>query len=390
VSLTAAEDGSRIRKFIPKPGSKIGTGLRSKPSFGAKPAFGARSGKPAYGKPAGDRERRPFKRDGDAGPTFNKPWQEDRATRAPRPDAKQGSGGPRTFTPRPARPFGERPSAGGSRPGGFAGKPRFDARSEGGPRKTFSKPGTFGRKREGFADRPAPGGADRGESRPPRRDFGDSPRPSFQDRGDRGQRPAAGGFKRPGSYSPRPSFGAKPGFGSKPSFGGPRPDRGERPSSGGFAARKPFPPREGGDRPSFDRKPSFGAKPSFSRERPDSSGGEAPRKVFRKFDAPRGPKPFGSKPAFGARPSDRGPASDRPSRPFTPRTDRPSFGAKPGGPRPGGGKSFGDRKPSAFAGKGGPFAKFADGKKPFRKPGPGKPAAGGFTPTRRKRPEDEA
>ena len=35
-----AEDGSRIRKYTPKPGSKIGTGLRT------KPAFGARSGKP--------------------------------------------------------------------------------------------------------------------------------------------------------------------------------------------------------------------------------------------------------------------------------------------------------------------------------------------------------
>ncbi len=40
------------------------------------------------------------------------------------------------------------------------------------PRKTFSKPGTFGRKREGgFAGKPGFGG---GDARPPRRDFGGS------------------------------------------------------------------------------------------------------------------------------------------------------------------------------------------------------------------------
>ena len=401
--LTAtSEDGSRIRKYTPKPGSKIGTGLRT------KPAFGARSGKPGFGsKPAfgpGDRERRPFKRDGDrpARPSFSKPWEEDRKPRPEAADGEQGSDAPRTYTPRPSRPYGDRPSAGagrpGQRPGGFGAKRSFGGDREGsGPRKTFSKPGTFGRKREGSFE------ASGGDVRPPRRDFGDRPRPSFDradrpERSDRGERPAAGGFKRPGSYSPRPAFGSKPGFGAKPSFRGPRPEGGERPerpAAGGFA-RKPFTPREGGgDRPAFDRKPSFGAKPSFSRERGEStgaSGPDAPRKVFRKFDAPRSPKPFGSKPKFGGKPSfgsdrgERGPVtgSDRPA--------RPSFGAKPGGPRPGGGKTFGDKKPSAFAGKGGPFAKFADGKKPFRKPGPGKPrpAGGGFTPTRRKRPEGGA
>ncbi len=397
----SSDDGSRIRKFTPKPGSKIGTGLRSKPSFGSrppfgsKPSFGARSGKPAYGKPSADHERRPFQRDGDrpnARPTFNKPWDEDRAVRASRPEsgAEQGNEAPRTFTPRPARPFGDRPSAGGSRPGGFAGKPRFDSRSEGSPRKTFSKPGTFGRKREGFEGKPSFGGAsDRGDARRPRRESGENARPSF-DRGDRGDRPASGGFQRPGSYSPRPPFGARPGFGSKPDFNGQRPDRG--------SARPSF------DRNHFDRKPGSGAKPPLAGDRMEQAGpgGEAPRKTFRRFDAPRSPKPFGSKPnsKFASKPfhtdrSDRGAGSDRPSRPFTSRvgSDRPSFGARPGGAKPfsagPGGKSFGAKKPSAFAGKGGPFAKFADGKKPFRKPGPSKPAGGGFTPTRRKRPEDE-
>ena len=50
------EGGSRISKFMPKPGGKIGTGLRSKPAFG----------KPMFNKPSGDRERRPFKRDDQA------------------------------------------------------------------------------------------------------------------------------------------------------------------------------------------------------------------------------------------------------------------------------------------------------------------------------------
>ena len=75
-----------------------------------------------------------------------------------------------------------------------------------------------------------------------------------------------------------------------------------------------------------------------------------------------------------------------------------AFGKKPGGfaGKSGGGfgagAGSGPRKPGGFAGKGGPFAKFADGKKPFRKPGPGKKAErpsggdGGYRPTKR-RPE---
>ena len=398
LNLSATEEDGRIRKFTPKPGSKIGTGLRTKPAFGKK----------LFGAP--NRERRPFKRDEarlTPRPTFNKPWEEDRKPR-PAADAEQGS--ERPFTPRPAfnrpssdrpsRPFGDRPSAGANRPNSFAKRPSFGGDGDSTPRKTFSKPGTFGRKREGGFT------PERSDSRPPRRDFNDRPRPSFDRGSERGtrpggegrperlgssDRPAAGGFKRPGSYSPRPSFGGKP------SYAGPR-DRNPRPEGGGFAPRKPFTPREGNFTPS------------------DASASEAPRKVFRKFDAPRGPKPFGSKPKFGSKPSfpsDRsGDRSEAPARPYTPRPagDRPagsrpsfggkpsfgskpafgkkSFGAKPGGARPSGGKSFSSKPPSAFAGKGGPFAKFADGAKPFRKPGKPRPAGGGFTPTRRKRPDE--
>lgn len=381
----AEDSGSRIKKFAAKPGSKIGTGLRAKPAFGARPttggrpSFGARpslGSKPGFGsRPAagGDRERRPFKKDGPAKPAFDKPWQEDRRPRPGNGSSTEAEGGGGEF--KPARTFERRPA--GARPSGdrpdrpsFARKPFGDRGAEGrpprreftpreggeGPRKTFSKPGTFGRKREGFAPR------DGAESRPPRRDFAAS-----GERTERGKRPAGGGFKRPGSYSPRSSGS---GYGGSSST----------------------------------------ARPGFSKDR-GTEGPDAPKKVFRKFDAPRSPKPFGSKPSFGAKRFEGagGPAgseragSDRPrrtfdgprperserpggaARPDRPRSEgRPSFGAKPAGP--GGKKPF--SKAGSFAAKGGPFAKFADGKKPFRKPGAPRKAAGGFKPTGRRRDGD--
>ena len=239
-----AEGGSRISKFASRPGSKIGTGLRSKPAFGSKPSFGK---KPFGAKPAfGDRERRPFNKDArPARPSFDKPWNEDRKPResfSPEPthrDETAMNGAQGEAVDQPARR--EFP-------------PRDSSSREGsGPRKTFSKPGTFGRKREGFGAKPS---FDRGEGRPPRREFGSDSRPPRRDFGgdsrpprrefgsdsrpprrdfgsdsrpprrDSGDRPAAGGFKRPGSYTPRPAggersggFGAKPSFGGKPSFG---------------------------------------------------------------------------------------------------------------------------------------------------------------------------
>jgi hypothetical protein len=431
-----AEGGSRISKFAGKPENKLGTGLRTKPKggFAGKPAFGkkpfgagSKSG-PAFGaKPAfGDRERRPFKRE--EKPRFDKPRFDKPRFDKPRFDKPWEE-----KTPRADAPPTETPSKGIGIQGNAEAEVRaprrdFAAREDSGGRRTFSKPGTFGRKREGFGGKPAFG------SRP---SFGDRPsfgsRPSFGDRsegrpprrdaGERGERPAGGGFKRPGSFTPRPS-GDRGGFAGKPSFG---------------------PKRD------FGGKPSFGAKPPFRGARPDAGeGGEAPRKVFRKFDAPRGDRPFAAKPfgakPFGAKPfggkpaggkfGERPPRSfdgpraggDRPRpfgdrpRPFGDRPagdrPRPSFGAKPGGfagrsdgPRkpfgakPFGERTFGDKKPGGFGPKktfgkpggfkkpGGPFAKFEDGKKPFRKPGPGKrterPSGGdgGYRPTKRRRDE---
>ncbi len=387
------EGGSRITKFAAKPGSKIGTGLRARPA--------AASGgfkKPTFGRAAeggGERERRPFKREEGAGPTrsggsakprFDKPWEEGKSRPAAGGDGAE----------RPARRS-------------------FTPRAEGDSRqpRTFSKPGTFGRKREGGsatfdrgagrpersfkAERPArPGGfsASRG---------GDEGRVSRGPRREASERPATGGFKRPGSYTPRPpgerTFGAGAG--------------GDRP--------KPAFGKSGFSKPSFGSKAPYGGRSAAGSE--SSGDSAAPRKVFRKFDAPRTPKPFGAKP-FGARPSggagearpSRGerPASagdgpkrsfagprssgDRPARPFTSggagRPTRVDGAGRPpafGGAKKPFGKSGGAGKPGGFAGSGSTFAKFADGKKPFRKPGPGKPAGrkpeGGFAPVKRRRPE---
>lgn len=434
-----AEDGSRIKKFVARPGSKIGTGLRSKPGgktgSGGKPAFGKKPsfGRAAFGnagsdrpRPSGDRERRPFRQEdraASAKPMFNKPWEEEKIARS-----ISATGAESTEMERPARPSSAGGSglrnagarAGGERPK-FGGKPRFEgkgegfggrgkgagdsrpprrefsARSEGsgprrtegswagrparagegtGPRKTFSKPGTFGRKREGFGGTSSFGGGD--GTAPRRASSADAERPTSRNEraprrefGAGAERTGTGGVKRPGSYSPKPRSEAGGGYGAKPSFG---------------------------------VKPSFGSRAGGSDRGRGDAGGETggpARKVFRKFDAPRDKKPFGAKSSgtksFGAKPTfDRSARTGDAPRTFDrsrasgeerPRTEgRPKFGSKAGAS--GAKKPF--TKAVGFAASGGPFAKFAGGKKPFRKPGPGKKptgGGGGLTPTKRKRPE---
>jgi 23S rRNA pseudouridine2605 synthase len=170
-----------------------------------------------------------------------------------------------------------------------------------------------------------------------------------------------------------------------------------------------------------DRQSGVGAGFARGPERPQPDAGEgtsAPRKIFRKFDAPRGAKPFGAKPfgakPFGAKPSAAKPFGGKPfsgsrsgsgPRPFDgerpkrsldgPRPERSGgfersrgegrsgFGSKPGG--------FSGQKPSAkhggFAAKGGPFTNFADGKKPFRGSGAARKSGSGSAPTSRRRNE---
>ncbi|WP_348266843.1 hypothetical protein P8936_13090 [Edaphobacter paludis] len=425
------ESSDRIKKFVPKP-RKVGTGFVNKPFE------------------TSNRERRPFTRESNRPdrPSFTKPWEEEKAdrlaaSRTPSTvrgeDAASGDA-PRPYTRKPSfdregkRPaFGSRPSFGnkpsfGSKPAFRSDRPSsrppFPREGESGdsrpPRSTFSKPGTFDRKREGFAGK----SFDRGDSRPPRRDFGDS-RPPRRDFGD--SRPPRRDFgdSRPprrdfgDSRPPRREFTPRPEgdsdsrpprrtFGDKPAFGGPR-------TTGSFSPR---PPREGGAGPS-----RFGGKPSFSRDRDDrgerSGRGERPSgPPFRKFDAPRGDRParpfsdrpsrpfssdrpersdrpdrparsFSSdRPDRPARPfsSDRG---ERPSRPFRPEgsgsyAGKPSggFGAKKPYSKSGGsyagksGSSFGGKKPygrSAAGESGKPantFDKFKGNKKPFGKRAP--------------------
>ncbi|WP_188554720.1 hypothetical protein [Edaphobacter dinghuensis] len=378
-----SESGERIKKFIPKP-RKVGTGYIARPN----PRLESRPEN-------SDRERRPFNRESgrESGrPSFNKPWEEEKAARLSRartPSRVRDEGDANESAASDARPYNRKPSFDreGKRPyspkPSFGGKPRFDREKpafrrddESGDsrpqRKSFSRPGGFERKREGFAGK----SFDRGDSRPPRRDFGDS-RPPRRDFGD--SRPPRREFTpRPeGDNEGRP----RRSFGDKPSFGGPR-------------------------------------KSGFSRDR-DDRGERGPRSgpPFRKFDAPRGDRPkrsFSDRSDRPARPfSDRGdrPArsfssdrGDRPARPFS--SDRPArpsregsggyagkssggFGAKKPYGKSGGkstGGSFGGKKPyrkSAGEDSGKPgstFDKFKGNKKPFGKRPPArkfKPEKGG-------------
>jgi 23S rRNA pseudouridine2605 synthase len=435
-----AGETPRITKFIPKP-RKVGTGYVTKSGHNTE-------------NNATPRERRPFTRESNRPdrPSFTKPWAEEKADRlaaaqasskpseesdnntipqreAPRAYDRKSSydrGGKRpafgskpSFGSRPSfgnRPsFGSKPSYGSDRPsyGGdrptfrrdndsdttrpprreFTSRPSAAGDSSDRPRKTFSKPGTFGRKREGFAGKPSFGRDS--DSRPPRRDYGDSrpPRREFTPRSDGdsgdsrpprrtfGDKPSFSGPRTPGSYAPRPQGGAR-------SFDGDR--------SSGFGPRKPYAPREGGAGPS-----RFGGKPSFSRDNRDarsgSSGGDRnPRgerpsgPPFRKFDAPRAPRSFSSD--RPARSEGSGDYAARPSGSYAGKP-RDSFGAK----KPYGSSSGGYAKKSGgtFAGKklygrsaagdtgkaASTFDKFKGNKKPF----------GSRTPTRKFKPgKDES
>jgi 23S rRNA pseudouridine2605 synthase len=334
------ETESTPRPYVRKP-SFDREGKRpfgAKPAFGSKPAFG---GKPRFG--SGDRPT--FRRDASSGDSRPPRRDSDRPSySSDRPSFRRTSEGDarpprREYTP---RPYGDSPAGDSER-----------------PRKTFSKPGTFGRKREGFAGKPS-FSRDSNDSRPPRRDFGDSRPPRRE-------------------YTPRPdgdSSDSRPPrrtFGDKPSFGGPRkpgsfsarpqrsPDGGDR--TNGFAPRKTYTPREGGS------------------ERTGRPSGPP----FRKFDAPRGDRPARSYA------SDRPDRADRPARAEGDYAARPSsFGAKkPYGKSSGGfagksssyagksgtgkssGSSFGAKKPyakSSASGAGKPastFDKFKGNKKPF-------------------------
>ncbi len=397
-----AEDGSRIKKFVPKP-RKLGTGSADRPKPFRAPSDRAR--------PDSRSDRRPSRSAGDsARPTFNKPWDEekrartDRAAAAPQADSNpeyQDIDLDAGSRPEPARrasfvgrpgfgnkpAFGRKPGFGGKpgfgdRPRVSGGRPAFNRDRPSGERPAFTRDRpagdrpAFSRDRPSMDRAPREGGSDRFQPRDSRRDF--TPH-------------SAAGDSRPPRH-----FGNKPGFGSRPSF--PRkPFDAER--SAGDRERRPFrrdpAPTGDGSRPprrSFDSsprsggsdsRPPFTPKPRFSRDRDaEGSSGGPP---FRKFDAPRTPRPprggESSRPARGGFSSDRptprsggfsGPRSfsARPS----PRREREGSAPRREGFTPREGGSFPPRREGGFAGKReGGFA----GKKSFSaRPasgGPGKP-----------------
>jgi hypothetical protein len=386
------EVAQRIKKFIPKP-RKVGTGFVTKTDHNIE------------SRPT-PRERRPFTRESNrpesnrpARPSFTKPWEEEKADRLAAHSRSDGQDdeaatsypkSPRTYDRKPAsnrvgkrpsfsskpsfgnkpaldrkpRSSGDRPSFRSDRPAFKSDRPAFrrddtgrgerpprrefsprpygDESSSDRPRKTFSKPGTFGRKREGFAGKPS---FSRGnESRPPRRNFEErserSGRSERPERSERPSKPSFNGPRKPGSYAPRPQGGAR-SFEGKPSFR----DRGDR---GGRDARSP--------------------RSNYS-DRPNRTDGPP----FRKFDAPRKPRPFSSDRPERSERAARFERSERPNRPSRSEGSG-DYARKPS-------STFGAKKPFSKSTK--PFSKSAKpftgkstssfaGKKPFTKSEAGK------------------
>ncbi len=377
-SSEIGETSGRITKFIPKP-RKVGTGFISKPS--REPGA------------ATVRTRRPFTRESNRSepPSFTKPWEEEKANRfeaksssrllkdggdtaktqprkAERKSSFDGAGKRPSFGSKPAlgskRTSGDKPRFASTRPPmgkdrpsfdrdrptfrrredssdgrpprrEFTPRPYSDALIDGNdrPRKTFSKSSTSGSDREGFTGKPS-FGRDTSESRPSRRTFGD--------------RSAKAGFSGPrkaGRFSARPQRS---------------PDGGDR--TNGFAPRKPSVRRDEAAVPSrFDSKPNSSRDLKGSGDRSENASGRPSGPPYRKFDAPRTPRPS------SAHRERRETSGDYPPRP------RNGYAGKSG-------EGFGSNKPygkssGGFAGKsaGGNFA----GKKGYEKSvaGTGKPAS---------------
>ena len=373
---TSAEASTRIKKFIPKP-RKVGTGFVTKP------------GRITEDRPT-PRERRPFTRESSRPdrPTFTKPWEEEKAARlaAAQSPSNVQDDADKSPSPKTSRPYDRKPASDRKPSFDRAGKrPPFGSKQSFGNKPSFGSKPRFSGDRPAFkTDRPAfrrnEGSAD---SRPPRREF--TPRPYSDE--STSERPRKT-FSKPGTFGrKREGFAGKPSFSRESDSRPPRRDFGDRPDKPSFKdSRKPYAAREGREsresRESFDRPSrSSTGKPSFTRDRDDQKSrgtyGDRPKRSegrsegppFRKFDAPRKPRPYSS---------DRSEGSARPTRPA--RTEgstgyagapkktfgaKTSFGAKnPYGKSTGGyaaksGSSF-TKKSSSFTGK--PYAKSAAGR----------------------------
>lgn len=400
-----SEDGSRIKKLVPKP-RKLGTGSADRPKPFQSPADRGRlEARPSRGSGRGQFT-------GGAGrPAFNKPWEEEKQARVDHAASETAASSPSAYQDIDLD-AGSRPETPRRAPAAVGGRPAFGSKAAFGSKPAFGrKPGFSDRPRSGGGDRPAfqrdrPAGdrpaftRDRPEGGRPAfsRDRNSSDRPPFsRDRSGSSDRPSSARAPREGggdrfqprdarrSFTPRdetsgqsrparpfgnkPGFGGKPAFGSKPSF--PRkPFDPER--SAGDRERRPFRREDGdaGSRPprrTFDpegrpggsegRSASAG-RPSFPRDR-ETEGGKRP--PFRKFDAPRTPRP----PRDGdeSRPAHR-PESGRPA----PRGGG-FAGSKPFGSKPPGEKPFPRRDGAESASRRAGFTPREDGFAPRREGG---------------------
>ncbi|WP_433973594.1 hypothetical protein [Tunturiibacter lichenicola] len=216
----AAAESPRIKKFISKP-RKVGTGFVTKPGRDSESALTPRErrpftresnrpDRPSFTKPweeekadrlAPAKSSSEVSEDGDSTTTSRAPRTYDRKPAFDREGKRPSFGSKPSFGSRPSfgskSSFGEKPRFGSDRPSFKSDRPSFSGdrptyrRNEGSsdsrpprreytprpygdapagdsdrPRKTFSTPGTFGRKREGFAGKPS-FGRDSNDTRPP-------------------------------------------------------------------------------------------------------------------------------------------------------------------------------------------------------------------------------
>ena len=342
-------------------GKPVARGAGGRPAFGAKPAgrFGAKPGGKFGARPASkygpradgrsDSERRPFKKDAGAKPSFSKPWDEEKKARPARAAAPDSFTKYRKPAPEDRAPLGAREQAGlppekrsapkstrsfdraAPKAGGFAKRP-YTPRGEGAERPTFKprsyeKPEGGARPRSFSASGAKPGGFAAKRPYTPRATEG-------------GERPYA---KKP--YAPRASAGggektfAKRPYTPRASADGDRPapkPYAARTSEGAFPKR-PYAPRtaEGGGR-SFTKRP-------FTPRAEESGERSLPKRPYKPRAADADKRPFTKAP--WTPPADD--ASGKPKRAFKPRAEGGGFGRSGAGPR----KSFGAKPAGKFGGK---------------------------------------
>ena len=230
-----SEDGSRIKKFVPKP-RKLGTGSVDRPKPFRSPSNRSRP------------DSRPSR------PSFNKPWEEEKQVRTDRVAAAAPQDGPSpeyqdidldAGVERP-QPTADRPALPESRPSAtrqpLAANPAsLESRASATvPAAPTAQPSTA----IVAFDRPA------FNRDPPIR------RPS------RLQTATAAAPGRPAFTRDRPSFDRAPREGGSDRFQ-PRDARRDFTAHTASTGGEGRPPRHFGNKPGFGGKPSFGAKPSF-------------------------------------------------------------------------------------------------------------------------------